>query len=216
MSKSTHGKDTQHTSQQRPDGAAEARAYGQEAAGQRAQPTGDAHSRAQSPDANATGKATSATDKAASGNESSAQSGTAGQVKDDISIQEVIDTFSDLIAAKKLQWQAQWALVVAETRLLRQSLFVTVLATLATFAFCLVCWLIVNVAAAVMLSNSGMQPAFVALILLGVNGLLMGVAWRTARSAFKHLTLTPLINAGRGEPESPGSARDAQAPESRP
>ncbi|NVK54787.1 MAG: hypothetical protein HWE26_04175 [Alteromonadaceae bacterium] len=182
MSKTTQGKETQDSPQQHPTGAAEARAY--------------AHQEADE---------TSQTANSGAADEASASS---EQHPDDISLQEVIDTFSDLIEAKKLQWQAQWALISAEARLLRQSVLVTVLATLATFAFGCVCWLILNATAAVMLGAAGVQPALVALILLGVNGLLMWIAWRTAKQAFRHITVTPLLNAVRGDPESPRPTRE--------
>ena len=59
----------------------------------------------------------------------------------DITLDEVVAAVSDLIEAKKLQFSAQWEMVGAEAKLLRQSVLVTALATLATFAFGCVCWL---------------------------------------------------------------------------
>lgn len=119
----------------------------------------------------------------------------------DITLDEVVATVSDLIEAKKLQFGAQWALVGAEAKLLKQSVLVTVLATLATFAFGCVCWLILNIASAVILTNTGLHAAIVAGILLLVNGFLMLAAWRMAREAFQFISINPLIAAVKGEPD---------------
>lgn len=124
------------------------------------------------------------------------------QPQPDITVDEVVSTFSDLIEAKKLQFSAQWSLVGAEASLLRQSVLVTVMATLATFAFGCVCWLIINAASAVLLAKAGLHAATVAGLLLLCNGLLMVVAWSVAKSAFKHISITPLIDAVKGTPAS--------------
>ena len=122
----------------------------------------------------------------------------------DITIDEVVAAVTDLVEAKKLQFSAQWALVVAEAKLLRQSLLVTMLATLATFAFGCVCWLIINAATAAILSNAGLHSAWIAAILLGVNGMLMFIAWRIAKDAFKHISVNPLIAAVKGASTTSG------------
>lgn len=119
----------------------------------------------------------------------------------DISLDEVVSAVSDLIEAKKLQFGAQWALVGAEAKLLKQSVLVTVLATLATFAFGCVCWLILNIASAVLLTKAGLHAALVAGILLLINGLLMFMAWRVAREAFQFISINPLVAAVKGEPD---------------
>ncbi len=124
----------------------------------------------------------------------------------DITLDEVVAAVSDLIEAKKLQFSAQWELVGAEAKLLRQSVLVTALATLATFAFGCVCWFIVNAASAVLLAKAGLHAALVAGILLLVNGMLMFMAWRVAKDAFKHISINPLVAAVKGEPEE-GSAK---------
>jgi len=201
MSKSMQSKDTRTTPQQRSNGSAEARMS--------AHDSGDGNSEsAESPRVKA--QATDSQTDAHSAPQSEAQSEASGhqQPQDDISIQEVIDTFSDLITAKKLQWQAQWSLVTAEARVLRQSVLVTVLATLATFAFACGCWLIINVTAAVLLSANDVHPALIGFLLLSVNGALMAFAWLTAKQAFKHLTLVPLFNACRGEPDQTKKTRN--------
>ena len=128
----------------------------------------------------------------------------------DITLDEVIAAVTDLIEAKKLQFSAQWELVGAEAKLLRQSVLVTALATLATFAFGCVCWLILNAASAVLLAKAGLHAAVVAGILLLVNGLLMFMAWRVAKDAFKHISINPLVAAVKGEPEE--SSANAQQP----
>lgn len=133
-----------------------------------------------------------------------------GTTDEDISLNEVVDTITDLIAAKKMQLSAQWELVAAEAKLLRQSVLVTALATLAAFAFGCVCWLILNATSAVMLAAYGIHPAVISLTLLAVNGALMWLAWRTAKQAFSHLTIAPVINACRGEPEMPRPTRNSQ------
>lgn len=119
----------------------------------------------------------------------------------DISLDEVVSAVSDLIEAKKLQFGAQWALVGAEAKLLKQSVLVTVLATLATFAFGCVCWLILNIVSAALLTNAGLHAALVAGILLLINGLLMFMAWRVAREAFQFISINPLVAAVKGEPD---------------
>ena len=123
----------------------------------------------------------------------------------DITLDEVIGAVSDLIEAKKLQFSAQWEMVGAEAKLLRQSVLVTALATLATFAFGCVCWLIINAASAVLLAKAGLHAALVAGILLLLNGLLMFIAWRVAKDAFKHISINPLVAAVKGEPEEPNA-----------
>ena len=128
----------------------------------------------------------------------------------DITLDEVVAAVSDLIEAKKLQFSAQWELVGAEAKLLRQSVLVTALATLATFAFGCVCWFIVNAASAVLLAKAGLHAALVAGILLLVNGMLMFMAWRVAKDAFKHISINPLVAAVKGEPEE-GSAKAQQS-----
>lgn len=120
----------------------------------------------------------------------------------DVTLDEVVNTVTDLLEAKKLQFTAQWQLIGAEAKLLRQSVLVTALATLATFAFACVCWLIVNGASAVLLAKAGLHAALIALILLAVNGMLMWLAWRVAQDAFKHISVNPLINAVKGQPEA--------------
>tara|TARA_B100001057_G_C22616227_1_gene858582 strand:- start:208 stop:714 length:507 start_codon:yes stop_codon:yes gene_type:complete len=128
----------------------------------------------------------------------------------DITLDEVVAAVSDLIEAKKLQFSAQWEMVGAEAKLLRQSVLVTALATLATFAFGCVCWLILNAASAVLLAKAGLHAAVVAGILLLVNGLLMFLAWRVANDAFKHISINPLVAAIKGEPEE-GSDKAQQS-----
>ena len=127
----------------------------------------------------------------------------------DITLDEVIAAVTDLIEAKKLQFSAQWELVGAEAKLLRQSVLVTALATLATFAFGCVFWLILNAASAVLLAKAGLHDAWVAAILLLVNGLLMFMAWRVAKDAFNHISINPLVAAVKGEPEE-GNAKAQQ------
>jgi len=122
----------------------------------------------------------------------------------------VVAAVSDLIEAKKLQFSAQWEMLGAEAKLLRQSVLVTALATLATFAFGCVCWLILNAASAVLLAKAGLHAAVVAGILLLVNGLLMFLAWRVANDAFKHISIKPLVAAIKGEPEE-GSDKAQQS-----
>ena len=128
----------------------------------------------------------------------------------DITLDEVVAAVSDLIEAKKLQFSAQWEMLGAEAKLLRQAVLVTALATLAMFAFGCVCWLILNTATAVLLAKAGIHAAFVAGILLLVNGLLMYVAWRVAKDAFKHISINPLVAAVKGEPEE-GSDKAQQS-----
>ena len=122
-------------------------------------------------------------------------------VQPDISLDEVVAAVSNLIEAKKLQFGAQWALVGAEAKLLKQSVLVTVLATLATFAFGCVCWLILNTASAVLLTKAGLNAALVAGILLLINGLLVFLAWRAASGAFQFISINPLVAAVKGEPD---------------
>jgi len=118
----------------------------------------------------------------------------------DVSIDEVVGAITDLIDAKKLQFTAQWRVVGAEAKLLRQSILVTALATLAAFAFGCVGWLIINAASAVLLAKAGLHAAIVALVLLAINGLLMFAAWRVAKDAFSHISVNPLVNAVKGDP----------------
>jgi len=132
----------------------------------------------------------------------------------DITLDEVVAAVSDLIEAKKLQFSAQWELVGAEAKLLRQSVLVTALATLAAFAFGCVCWLILNAASAILLAKAGLHAALVAGILLLINGLLMYMAWRVAKDAFKHISINPLVAAVKGEPQESGAKAQQSKQES--
>ncbi|GGF67081.1 hypothetical protein [Alteromonas lipolytica] len=142
-----------------------------------------------------------------------AEANAASPPQDDISVEEVVAAITDLIEAKKLQFSAQWALVGAEAKLLRQSVLVTVLATLAALGFACVCWLIINATAAVMLGNMGLHPALIALILLLLNGVLMMMAWRVARDAFRHISLNPIVAAAKGTSAAKASAAGNSATE---
>lgn len=121
----------------------------------------------------------------------------------DVSLQDAIDAVTDLIEAKQLQWSSQWELVKAETRLLRQSILVTVLATLATFTFAFCCWLLINAGIAILLANGAVSTLVIALILVMLNAALLTISWRVAKGAFKHITLQPLLNAAKGQPHHP-------------
>ncbi|GEA06988.1 hypothetical protein KUL42_17490 [Alteromonas sp. KUL42] len=132
----------------------------------------------------------------------------------DISLDEVVEAVSDLVEAKKLQFGAQWALVGAEAKLLKQSVLVTVLATLATFAFGCVCWLILNIASAVLLTKAELHAALVAGILLLINGSLMFMTWRVARQAFQFISINPLVATFKGEPEDSQTREQRNEPES--
>lgn len=129
----------------------------------------------------------------------------------EVTLDEVVNAVTDLLDAKKLQFMAQWQLVGAEAKLLKQSVLVTALATLATFAFACVCWLILNVASAALLAKAGLHATLIAFILLTVNGFLMLLAWRVAQDAFKHISVNPLVNAVKGQPEA--AKHSAQADE---
>lgn len=123
----------------------------------------------------------------------------------DVSLQDAIDAVTDLIEAKQLQWSSQWELVKAETRLLRQSILVTVLATLATFTFAFCCWLFINAGIAILLAKVAVPTLVITLILVALNAALLAVSWRVAKGAFKHISLQPLLNAAKGQPHQPDS-----------
>ena len=113
-------------------------------------------------------------------------------------VEEIVELATDALHAKQYEWSVKWAWVKAEARLVRKSILVTALATLAAFALACCCWLLLNISIAAALHHFAVPLVTIALGLLFINGALCWLAWRTASKALKLVSLSSIVDALTG------------------
>ena len=113
-------------------------------------------------------------------------------------VEEIVELATDALHAKQYEWSVKWAWVKAETRLVRKSILVTALATLAAFALACCCWLLVNISLAAALHHVAVPLVAIALGLLFINGALCWLAWRTASKALTLVSLSRIVEVLTG------------------
>ncbi len=112
-------------------------------------------------------------------------------------VEEIVELATDALHAKQYEWSVKWAWVKAEARLVRKSILVTALATLAAFALAC-CWLLVNISIAAALHHFAVPLVAIALGLLFINGALCWLAWRTASKALTLVSLSRIVEVLTG------------------
>lgn len=114
---------------------------------------------------------------------------------DDASFEETIASVKHALAHKQAEFFALTDVVAAETGLVKKSLIVTAISTLAAFTFACCCWLVVNIALGTALFKLGLGLLAISGIILIVNLVLAGVALKIAKDAYRHITLMPMFEA---------------------
>ena len=87
-------------------------------------------------------------------------------LQDDTTIEETVQAFKDAYAQKHAEWLSLADVVAAETNLVKKSVVVTGFAAGAAAVFACFCWLIINVAIALTLHQSGLHYLLTCSILL--------------------------------------------------
>jgi uncharacterized phage infection (PIP) family protein YhgE len=123
----------------------------------------------------------------------------------DASLAKTIKSFSELLSTGQEQLQAQYRVVAAEVVLLKKSVIVLVLALLTAFMLCSCAWLVINIGAAVLLSEAGLATSIITLIILSLNLVLAYVAFGVAKQAYRSFSLTSLLKSLVGKIPGPPS-----------
>ncbi|GGW90054.1 hypothetical protein [Alteromonas halophila] len=114
---------------------------------------------------------------------------------DDASLDETIAAVKAALAHKQHEFFALSDVVAAETALVKKSLLVTAISTMAAFTFACCCWLAVNAALGVLLFHAGLGMLAISAALFVLNGLFAVFALHVARGAYRHITLMPMFQA---------------------
>ena len=107
--------------------------------------------------------------------------------------------FKDAYAQKHAEWLDLADVVAAESQLVKKSAIVTGFAAGAAAMFGCFCWLIVNIAGALVMHHLGIHYLITCAALLVVNGVFSAIAFAIAKDAYKHITLMPAFHALRGQ-----------------
>ena len=120
-------------------------------------------------------------------------------LEDDATLRETIDALKMALAQKQQEFLALSDVVAAETSLVKKSLVVTALSTLAAFVFACFGWLVLNWAMAISLMDADFHYGFITLIVFVVNIALSICAFKVAKDAYRHLTLMPVFRTLCGQ-----------------
>lgn len=116
------------------------------------------------------------------------------------SLAQVWSLFRTASQSKQAEWMAQLNLVESEATVLKQSVIVTVLSTLAAFFFACCVWVALNVALALaLISYTALAQPFILLLLVALNVGACVLAILSANSAYRHLSIMPLFKSAIGK-----------------
>lgn len=109
--------------------------------------------------------------------------------------QEVLQAAQEAFSYKKEEIWSTIDVAAAHTNLVKKSLLVTILATLAAFTLSCCTWLILNAALVISLHNTGMSLLIIVAACGLLNGALALVCYRIARDAYRCMNFMPLIKS---------------------
>jgi hypothetical protein len=126
----------------------------------------------------------------------------------DPTLDTIVELATDAFQAKQYEWFVKWQWVKAEARLVRKSILVTALATLAAFTLACCCWLLINAGLAAGLYSLTMPIAGIVGVLLVLNASLCWLAWQTAKGVLEKVSLSGMIEAAFAKPQPQQKTKD--------
>ena len=109
------------------------------------------------------------------------------------SVKELLSAVEDAAQQKKQEWLTLADVVAAQTQVVKKSILVTVLATLAAFTFCCCAWLALNAALVIGLNQTGAPLILTIGLSAGINLILAYGGFRIAKSAYEHISFMDIL-----------------------